>query len=226
VLGPDALREEGWGRLVSDLPGLKSGGRDGGDPAQPGRRAGARPAARAALDKGVPVLRASLPRSAEPRRSCIMNFAPDRRAGFLREARRGAPSAALRRRGGARGARGRPLPPTSGRPPARRAGPAAHLRRARRRRPRADRRMLRPSSHLRPGLASRATARPRAPASFWTARRAEGDDAPCTRRSRSASSARASLPPGRRPTSSRPGRWRPRRACAAAPRRRSAPTGR
>ena len=49
---------------ISDLPGPEVGRRDGGDPAQHGRRARARAAARAAAGQGHPVLASCAPRSA------------------------------------------------------------------------------------------------------------------------------------------------------------------
>ena len=53
VLGPDALDEDDqWAYMISFLPGPEVRGRDRGDPAQHDRRAGARPAARAAPGQG------------------------------------------------------------------------------------------------------------------------------------------------------------------------------
>ena len=87
VLGPDALADNEWGGMVSELPGAEVRRRHRGDPAQHGRRARARPAARAAAGQGHPVLRAARQGEGGGGR---MNLALSDEQVFLQEAARGA----------------------------------------------------------------------------------------------------------------------------------------
>ena len=81
VLGPDGLVGRALRRARLRHARAEVGGRDGGDPAQHGRRARARPAARAAARQGHPVLRAARARASEARRRRGDELRPLRRAG-------------------------------------------------------------------------------------------------------------------------------------------------
>ena len=88
VLGPEGLADDKVGRADLRHARAEVRRRHRGDPALDGRRAGARPAARAAAGQGHPVLRAARPRARGPHR--IMNFALTDEQEFLQEAARGA----------------------------------------------------------------------------------------------------------------------------------------
>ena len=183
VLGPEALDPDER-VVVPDLvpAGAEVGRRHGGDPAQHGRRARARPAAGAAPRQGHPVQRAA--RQGAPGGG-VMNFELSDEQVLLREAARDAFSPRKNGRGGARGARGRRAAgPVADRARGRLDRPA-DLRGARRRRARRDRRDAR-GGRGRPRARERAAAR--APAGDGAARRAAGST---TRRS--ASSPRGEL---------------------------------